>query len=83
MFIVHDLDWQFAGSNWSGYFNRNSFDWDWQNCLKIEIENVGIIFTMNNSRNFRDRLTSSKSLEVLKDCHSNILNLDCMLKSRL
>ena len=31
---------------------------------------------MNNSRNFLDRLTFSKSLEVLKDCHSNILNLD-------
>ena len=45
IFIVHELDWQFGAFNFKGYFDRNFFDRDRQNCLNFR--KIGIIFTMN------------------------------------
>ena len=69
---MRDLDWKFVASNFKGYFNRNFFDGDQQNCSKhiifrkIEFRKIGYILTINNSGNFRDRQMSLKNPIVSK-----------------
>ena len=74
---MRDLDWQFAASNFNGYFNRNFFDRDWQNCSKIEFlknRKIGNNLTINNSENFQDHQMSSKNPVVSKNRDSNYPN---------